>query len=180
VVTLDALVPFRAPLWRAADDPQPLPYLNDAHNLQHGALDIDLEVLLQTAAMRQQGRAPEVIARSNAANASYWTLAQLVAHHTVNGCALSAGDLLGSGTLSGPGPGQAGSLLELTQGGTQPIRLANGQTRLFLEDGDSITLRGSCQRPGFRRLGFGACTATVLPSLPWAASTDWEGDDGAV
>lgn len=166
MVTLEALAPFRSPLQRAPGDPSPLPYLSDAHNLQHGALDIDLEVLLQTAAMRQQGLAPEVIARSNAAEASYWTLAQLVAHHTVNGCALSAGDLLGSGTLSGQGPGRAGSLLELTQGGTQPIRLPHGETRVFLEDGDAITLRGSCQRAGYRRLGFGACTATVLPSVP--------------
>lgn len=98
----------------------------------------------------------------------------------MNGCALSAGDLLGSGTLSGQGPGRAGSLLELTQGGTQPIRLSHGETRVFLEDGDAITLRGSCQRAGYRRLGFGACTATVLPSLPWEPSAAWGDGDGAV
>jgi fumarylacetoacetase len=92
-------------------------------------------------------------------------LAQLVTHHTVNGCALSAGDLFGSGTLSGPKPEQAGSLLELTVGGKQAITLGNGERRTFLEDGDSITLRGRCTRNGFQSIGFGDCTATVLPPL---------------
>ncbi|MBP6777762.1 MAG: fumarylacetoacetate hydrolase family protein, partial [Piscinibacter sp.] len=92
----------------------------------------------------------------------YWTAAQLVTHHSVNGCNLQSGDLLGTGTLSGPGAGQGGSLLELTQGGKQAIRLSNGETRSFLEDGDTVILRGFCQRNGFRRIGFGECRGTVL------------------
>ncbi len=95
---------------------------------------------------------------------AYWTLAQLVAHHTINGCNLRAGDLFGSGTLSGPEPSQAGSLLELTRGGTQPITLSNGETRGYLEDGDTVILRGRCQRDGFRAIGFGECRGTVLPA----------------
>jgi len=165
MVTLDALAPFRAPLIRPAGHPDPLPYLDSASNRQAGALNVDLEVLLQTQAMRDAGQAPELISRSNAAEASFWTLAQLVAHHTVNGCALSAGDLFGSGTLSGPRLDQAGSLLELTAGGKNPFTLANGQTRTFLEDGDCISLRGRCVREGFRAIGFGDCSATVLPAL---------------
>ncbi len=165
MVTLEALAPFRQALQRPDGDPAPLPYLHTEANQRAGLLDIDLDVLLQTARMRAEGRAPERISRSNAAQASYWSPAQLVTHHTVNGCALSAGDLLGSGTLSGPRPEQAGSLLELTAAGQQPIMMGNGELRSFLEDGDSITLRGSCTRTGFRRIGFGACTATVLPPL---------------
>lgn len=165
MVTLDALAPFRAALQRSAGHPDPLPYLDAAFNRRSGALDIDLEVLLQTQAMRDAGTAPAVISRSNAADASFWTPAQLVAHHTVNGCALSAGDLFGSGTLSGPLHEQAGSLLEMTEGGKKPITLANGETRTFLRDGDRIQLRGRCVRDGFRSIGFGDCSATVLPAL---------------
>lgn len=165
MVTLDALAPFRQPFERPAGDPQPLPYLDSAANRAQGAIGIDLEVLLQTEAMRSAGRPAEVISRSNAAEAAYWTVAQLVAHHTVNGCALSAGDLLGSGTLSGPCPQQSGSLLELSQGGLQPITLTNGETRCFLEDGDRITLRGRCESAGWRAIGFSECTAQVLPAL---------------
>ena len=102
------------------------------------------------------------LTRGNAREAAYWTPAQLVAHHTVGGCNLQPGDLFGSGTLSGPGPDQAGSLLELTQGGKQPMTLPNGEVRTFLADGDTLTLRGFCERAGARRIGFGACSATVL------------------
>jgi len=116
--------------------------------------------------MREAGQGGECISRSNFAEAAYWTVAQLVAHHTVNGCSLSIGDLFGSGTLSGPRPEQAGSLLELTEGGQKPITLSNGEQRSFLLDGDSVTLRGRCQRDGFRRIGFGHCTATLLPPVP--------------
>jgi fumarylacetoacetase len=165
MVTLEALAPFRQALQRPAGDPQPLPYLQADASQSAGAFDIDLDVLLRTAHMRAEGLAPERISRSNAAHAAYWSLAQLVTHHTVNGCALSAGDLFGSGTLSGPKPEQAGSLLELTAGGKHTITLGNGETRTFLEDGDSITLRGRCERDGFQRIGFGECTATVLPPL---------------
>lgn len=164
IVTLEALAPFRRPFERAAGEPQPLPYLDSAANREHGAFDLGLEVWLQTAAMRAAGHPSDCIARSNFAGAAYWTVAQLVAHHSVNGCALAPGDLLGSGTLSGPLPDQAGSLLELTEGGKRPITLSNGETRSFLADGDAITLRGHGQAAGFRRIGFGDCTATLLPA----------------
>ena len=165
MVTLDALAPFRRPLVRSEGGPKPLPYLYSDTNLQQGALDIRLEVLLQTQSMRQRGLPPEVISHSNAADAAYWTFAQLVTHHTANGCALAAGDLLGSGTLSGPALNQSGSMLELTQGGKHPIRLASGEERSFVQDADLVVLRGGCSREGFRRIGFGACAATVLPAF---------------
>lgn len=166
VVTMEALAPFRAPFVRAAGDPQPLPYLDSAENRALGALDIELEVWLQTAAMRQAGHAGERLTRANFKDAAYWTLAQLVAHHTVNGCNLQSGDLLGTGTLSGPEPTQGGSLLELSQGGKQPLTLASGEQRSFLEDGDTVIFRAFCQREGRRRIGFGECRGTVLPSRP--------------
>jgi fumarylacetoacetase len=165
MVTLDALAPFRAPLIRPVEDPESLPYLHSPENVASGALDIYLEVQLQTAAMQRAGQAPETICRSNSAQAAYWTFAQLVTHHTVNGCALSTGDLLGSGTLSGAGPGQSGSMLELTQGGKHPLQLSNGEQRIFLQDGDAVFLKGECTRDGFRRIGFGECVAQVLPVL---------------
>ena len=161
VVTMEALAPFRSAFTRPAGDPEPLPYLDSPANREQGAIDIELEVWLQTAAMQQAGHAGDRISRSNFTD-GYWTAAQLVAHHTVNGCNLSNGDLFGTGTLAGAGPGQGGSLLELSQGGKQPIRLSNGETRSFLEDGDTMILRGYCQRDGFRRIGFGECRGTVL------------------
>ena len=164
VVTLEALAPFRAPFTRPDSDPQPLPYLDDAGNRAQGAFDIQLQVLLQTAAMRAAGMAPVLLSTSNAAQAAYWTPAQLVAHHTVNGCNLQPGDLLGSGTLSGPTLAQAGSMLELSQGGKQPITLPNGEQRTFLQDGDTLVLAGHCARPGARRIGFGTCAGTVVPA----------------
>jgi len=163
MVTLDAFAPFRAPFVRPQGDPAPLPYLDSAANRAQGALDIDLEVWLQTAQMRASGQTGDRLMTSNYRDA-YWTLAQMVAHHTINGCNLRAGDLFGSGTLSGPEPEQAGSLLELTRGGTQPIRLSNGETRGYLEDGDTVILRGRCSRDGFRTIGFGECRGTVLPA----------------
>lgn len=164
VVTLAALAPFRAPFERPPGDPPPLPYLASADNRARGAFDITLEVWLETAHMRRQGT-PEIhLSRSNYRDA-YWTLAQLVAHHTVNGCNLRGGDLLGTGTLSGPAPDQAGSLLELSQGGRVPVVLGNGEERVFLEDGDAVILRGYCARAGFRRIGFGDCRGTVLPAI---------------
>jgi fumarylacetoacetase len=161
IVTLDALAPFRTAYRRPADDPAPLPYLDSADNRAHGAFDIELEVWLQTDAMRRAGHAGDRLARSNYRDA-YWTIAQLVAHHTVNGCNLRDGDLFGTGTLSGPRPEEGGSLLELSQGGKKPIALSNGETRTFLEDGDTVILRGMCQRDGARRIGFGECRGTVL------------------
>ena len=115
--------------------------------------------------MREAGVPPVTISRSNAAQASYWTPAQLVAHHTVNGCNLQPGDLLGSGTLSGVERAQAGSLLELTVGGKEPIVLPNGERRTFLQDGDTLSLAGYCERAGARRIGFGPCAGTILASV---------------
>ncbi|WP_137895802.1 fumarylacetoacetase [Ramlibacter sp. 2FC] len=163
VVTLDALAPFRSAFVRPEGDPAPLPYLDSEANRRQGGLDITLEVWLQTAAMREAGHAGDRLMSSNFADA-YWTVAQLVAHHTVNGCNLRCGDLFGSGTLSGPLPEQGGSLLELSQGGRQPLRLSSGETRSYLEDGDTVILRGHCLRQGFRRIGFGECRGTVLPA----------------
>lgn len=162
IVTMEALAPFRAAFSRPAGDPQPLPYLDSPANREAGALDITLEVWLQTAAMRGAGAAPVRLTRGSAAQAAYWTAAQLVAHHTVNGCNLQPGDLLGSGTLSGPAPDQAGSLLELTLGGKQPIDLPNAERRSFLEDGDTLILRGYCERPGAVRIGLGEAAGTVI------------------
>jgi fumarylacetoacetase len=161
LVTMEALAPFRAPFVRDAADPQPLPYLDGEANRTRGALDVQLEVWLQTPAMRAAGEGGVRLSQSNMRDA-YWTLAQLVAHHTVNGCNLRAGDLLGTGTLSGPAPEQGGSLLELTQGGKQPITMPNGEVRTFLQDGDTVILRGACHAAGARRIGFGDCRGTLL------------------
>jgi len=163
VVTMEALAPFRVPFERTAGDPSPLPYLDSADNRASGALDLTLEVWFSTAAMRGAGLPPQRLMQSNFRD-SYWTMAQLVAHHTVNGCNLVAGDLFGSGTQSGPAPGQGGSMLELSAGGKQPLRLANGESRSFLEDGDTVILRGYCERAGYRRIGFGDCAGTIAPA----------------
>ena len=165
VVTMEALAPFRAPLQRPAGDPQPLPYLDAPADRAAGALDITVEVWLQTAAMRAAGQAAVQLSRGNAAEAAYWTPAQLVAHHTVTGCNLQPGDLFGSGTLSGPLPEQAGSLLERSEGGKVPVTLSNGEQRRFLADGDTLVLRAFCERAGARRIGLGECSGTVLPAL---------------
>ncbi len=161
IVTLEALAPYRQAFTRPDGDPAPLPYLDSASNREQGAIDIALEAWVQTAAMRAAGHAAERLSRSNFTDA-YWTAAQLVTHHTVNGCDLRAGDLLGTGTISGPAPEQGGSLLELTQGGQRPLTLANGETLGFLADGDTIVLRAHCEREGYRRIGFGECRGTVL------------------
>lgn len=163
IVTLEALAPFRSRFERPAGDPQPLPYLDSQPNRAAGAFDIQLEVWLQTAKMRDAGQRGERLMSSNFRDA-YWTVAQMVAHHTITGCNLQSGDLFGTGTLSGPEAEQAGSLLELSQGGKKPIQLSNGETRTFIEDGDSIILRGFCEREGARRIGFGECRGTVLPA----------------
>lgn len=164
IVTLEALAPFRKAFKRSVEGPAPLTYLSSALNSEKGAFDIRLEVLLQTEAMRRAGLPFERISYSGFEESAYWTVAQLVTHHTVNGCALRPGDLLGTGTLSGPLPEQAGSLLELSEGGKKPITLANGEQRIFLQDGDTIALKAWCEKPGFVRIGFGECLATVLPT----------------
>lgn len=164
VVTAEALEPFRlAQPARPEGDPQPLPYLFDKRDQAAGAFDIELEVLLLTEAMREQNLPAHRLTRSNSKH-MYWTVAQMVAHHSVNGCQLQAGDLFGSGTLSGPQSGQFGSLLEITEGGKKPIELASGEVRKFLEDGDEIILRGRCSREGFASIGFGECRGKVLPA----------------
>jgi fumarylacetoacetase len=163
IVTMEALAPFRTAFRRPDSDPQPLPYLDSLANRQSGSIDIALEAATRTAKMREAGIPAQRLMRSNFRD-SYWTLAQLVAHHTVTGCNLQAGDLLGSGTQSGPDAGQGGSMLELTLGGKQPLRLTNGETRGFLEDGDTVILRGHCEHQGLRRIGFGECAGTVLPA----------------
>ena len=163
IVTLEALAPFRAPFAHPADDPQPLPYLSSPANAEQGALDIELEALIQTPSMRAAGTAPARLCLTNYRHA-YWTAAQMVAHHTVNGCNLQPGDLLGTGTLSGPTLDSACALIELTTGGKNPVQLPGGETRTWLEDGDTVVLRGWCERPGATRIGFGECAGTVLPA----------------
>ncbi|MGE0618922.1 MAG: fumarylacetoacetase [Afipia sp.] len=161
VVTADALAPFRVPaMERPAGEPGPLGYLLDADDQASGGLDINLRVLLSTERMRREGDLPAEILRSNA-RYLYWTTAQMVAHHTINGCNLCAGDLIGTGTISGPSDTELGSMLELTAAGSRPITLPNGQIRGFLEDGDEITFRGRCQREGFASIGFGHCTGAI-------------------
>jgi len=163
VVTLEALAPYRVAFERPAGDPQPLPYLDSPANRQSGAFDIRFDILLQTRKMRDAGQVAHSLARTSYRHA-YWTIAQLVAHHTVNGCNLQPGDLFGSGTLSGPTLDQAGALIELTEGGKKPVALPNGETRTFLEDGDTVELRGWCEAPGAACIGFGSCVGTVLPA----------------
>jgi fumarylacetoacetase len=164
VVTQEALEPFRIPFERPAGDPQPLAYLDSQTNRDHGGIAITLEVWLLTDKMRNAGHRPHRIARSDFRHA-YWTIAQMLAHHTIGGCNLRTGDLLGSGTISGPGTGECGSLLELTHGGRQPIALPDGETRAFLQDGDTVILKAHCEREGARRIGFGECVGTVRAAL---------------
>ncbi len=163
IVTVEALAPYRVAFERPADDPQPLPYLDSEANRQRGAFDIQLQVGLETPKMREAGQGDATICRTSYRHA-YWTVAQMVTHHTVNGCNLQPGDLFGSGTLSGPSLDQAGALIELTAGGKNPLPLPNGESRTFLEDGDAVVLRGWCEKPGAARIGFGECRGTVLPA----------------
>ncbi len=164
IVTLEALAPYRVEWTRPAGDPQPLAYLDSPETRTRGAFDVTLEVWLETAKMRTAGEPPARLSRTSFRHA-YWTLGQMVAHHTVNGCNLRPGDLLGTGTQSGPTPEEAGSLLELSLGGKQPMRLPNGETRSFLEDGDAVILRAAAEGAGRPRIGFGECRATVLPAV---------------
>ncbi|MBI2518742.1 MAG: fumarylacetoacetase [Opitutae bacterium] len=164
VVTMEALAPFHVPAFkRDGADPAPLPYLTDATDTARGGLNLTLEVYLLTAQMRLAGQAPHRISRGNFQH-MYWTLAQLLAHHASNGCNLQPGDLLGSGTVSGPERDMRGCMLELTWRGTEPLKLPGGEERKFLADGDEIILRGYAERPGARRIGLGECRGTVLPA----------------
>ena len=162
VVTLEALDPFRAPaLARPAGDPTPLPYLDSRRNTEAGAIAVTVEVYLSSARMREAGLPPQRLSRGSAADL-YWTPAQLVAHHTSNGCDLRAGDLLATGTISGPTKESRGCLLELTWRGAEPLALPSGESRKFLEDGDEVIMRGYCEREGAVRIGFGECRGTVV------------------
>ncbi|WP_448253218.1 fumarylacetoacetase [Ottowia oryzae] len=163
VVTMEALAPFRAPFSHPEGDPQPLPYLSSATNSAEGGLDIHLQALIETPAMRAAKVPPAAFTRTNYRHA-YWTAAQMLTHHTVNGCNLQPGDLLGTGTLSGPTLDSACALIELTTGGQNPVQLPGGETRTWLQDGDTVILRGWCERPGAVRIGFGECVGTVLPA----------------
>jgi fumarylacetoacetase len=164
VITAEALAPFRTSAFaRPAGDPAPLPHLDDADDRAHGGLDIMLEAYLASAQMRRSGLAPLRLSQTSFAT-TYWTVAQMVAHHTSNGCNLEIGDLIGSGTVSGPDKSSWGSLLELTARGAEPLALPSGEQRGFIEDGDEIIFRGFAQKPGFPRLGFGECRAVVLPA----------------
>jgi fumarylacetoacetase len=165
IVSPQALAPFREPMPpRAAGDPQPLAYLDDPADRQTGALGIQLEVTLTSERMRAEGLAPHVLSRGSADAAMYWSAAQIVAHHSSNGCNLQPGDLIGTGTLSTESAGGLGSLLEISQGGKQPVQLPSGETRTFLEDGDEVTLRAWCEGASAVRIGLGECVGRVLPA----------------
>ncbi len=161
IVSLEALAPYRVPFNRPDSDPQPMPYLSSDTNTSAGAIDIQLAVYIQTEEMIKQGIEPFKLSSSSFKH-SYWTAAQMLTHHTVNGCNLKPGDLLGSGTQSGPEPEEAGSLLELSGAGKRPINLPLGETRTFLEDGDTIILRGYCEADGAKRIGLGEATGKVI------------------
>jgi fumarylacetoacetase len=161
VVSLEALVPYRQPFNRPANEPQPLPYLDDAANRAGGVLDIQLDVLLHSAQQRDTSQAPTRLSHTSFKH-QYWTFAQMVAQHTLGGCNLQSGDLLGSGTISGPTDGEQGAMIELTQAGRDPVQLPNGEQRGFLHDGDTVIFKGWCEAPGAVRIGFGECRGEVL------------------
>ncbi len=163
IVTLEALEPFRVPWTRPADHPQPLPYLESESNRNAGGFDIRIETWLSSEKMRAAGEAAHRLSHSSFRH-SYWSIGQMIAHHTVGGCNLRPGDLIGSGTESGPTESEAAALIEITRGGKDPVTLPNGEQRTFLEDHDSVTLKAWCEAPGLRRIGFGDCEGTVLPA----------------
>ena len=161
IVTMAALAPYREQWTRPDGDPQPMPYLDDPAICERGAFDVTIESWLESATMRAAGQGAARLSHSSFKH-SYWTVGQMVAHHTVSGCNLQPGDLIGTGTQSGPGEGEAAALIEQSVGGKQPVSLGNGETRSFLEDGDTVILRAWCERAGFARIGFGECRGTVL------------------
>ncbi|WP_250122169.1 fumarylacetoacetase [Chroococcidiopsis sp. CCMEE 29] len=164
VVTLEALAPFRCLAFqRDQADPLPLPYLSSPLDAQLGGIDITVEVLLSSAKMREQGIEPFRLSRASFKQ-MYWTLAQMVTHHSSNGCNLRPGDLLASGTVSGAEDNSQGCLLEITRRGSTPITLPTGETRTFLSNGDEVILRGFCEKEGYARVGFGECWGKILPT----------------
>lgn len=165
VVPLEALEPFHAPAFaRAEGDPAPLPYLYSPEDQARGGIDITVEVWLTSQRMREACAEPLRISRGNFRD-TYWTIAQMLAHHTSNGCNLRPGDLFGSGTVSGPTRDSLGCLLELTRRGTEPFRLPTGEERSYLEDGDEVILRAYCAREGRARIGFGECRGTITAAI---------------
>lgn len=168
IVSMEALAPFRLPFDRPADEPQPLAYLDSADNRAQGALDVQLDVLIQTTQQRSKGQPGTRVSHTSFRH-QYWTVAQMVTQHTVGGCNLQAGDLLGTGTISGPQAEEAGAMVELTKGGREPITLTHvdggTEQRAFLHDGDAVILKGWCEAPGRARIGFGECRGEVLPAL---------------
>lgn len=161
IVTMEALAPYRVAFARPADDPRPLPYLDSPSVWNSGSIDIKLDVAIETEKMRAVGAPPQRLSQSNFSD-SYWTVSQMVAHHTLGGCNLQAGDLFGSGTMSGPTQDSCGSLLELSVGGKKSLTLSTGETRTFLEDGDAIILKAHCEKPGAVRIGFGQSYGRIL------------------
>lgn len=165
IVSMEALEPYRVAFGRSASDPQPLPYLDDATDRASGSFDVHLEVLVQSRQHRAQHLAGDRITATSFRH-QYWTIAQMLAQHTIGGCNLRSGDLMGTGTISGPTPDEAGAMVELSVGGTRPVLLpGTGETRHFLEDGDNVTIKGWCEKPGAARIGFGECLGEVLPAL---------------
>ncbi|MFD1559417.1 fumarylacetoacetase [Paraburkholderia silviterrae] len=164
IVTMDALAPFRTALARPEGDPQPLDYLSSQALPDQAAFDIQLEVALETADARRSGKRASRLSRTSFRH-QYWSIAQMVAHHTIGGCNLRSGDLLGSGTISGPTASEAGALIELSRAGQSPVELDTGETRSFLEDGDAVVMSGWCERAGFASIGFGESRSEVLPAM---------------
>jgi fumarylacetoacetase len=163
IVSLEALAPFRLPFQRPLDEPQVLAYLDSAPNRMAGVFDIQLEVLLDTELSSKNGTSATQISRTSFKH-QYWTLAQMVAQHSSGGCNLQAGDLIGTGTISGPSATECGAIIELTKGGREPVSLSGGEKRAFLQNGDTVSLHGWCEKDGFARIGFGFCSGTVLPA----------------
>ncbi len=163
IVSPQALAPFRGPMAaRPKGDPAPLPYLDDPSDREHGGLNVELEVALTSEQMRSRGCPPKILTRGSADAAMYWSTAQIVAHHSSNGCNMRPGDLIGTGTLSTNKKDGLGSLLEISRGGSQPIELPTGETRGFLENGDEITLRAWCEGQNAVRIGFGECVGRIV------------------
>jgi fumarylacetoacetase len=164
VVTMEALAPFRAAAFaRPEGDPAPLDYLAYEENEKQGGFDVNLEVYIASQKMRDENVAPMLVSRSNMKDL-YWTIGQMLAHHASNGCNLTTGDLMATGTVSGREKSERGCLLEMTWRGTEPIELPTGEQRRFLEDGDEVIMKGYCEREGFRRIGFGECRGIILPA----------------
>jgi fumarylacetoacetase len=166
IVTMEALEPFRLPFVRPSNEPQPLSYLEHSKNRMHGSVDVQLEVTIESELHRSKGIKPSLVTKTSFKH-QYWTIAQMLAQHTVGGCNMHPGDLLGTGTISGPTASEAGAIVELSKGGREPIILQNtGELRAFLHDGDVVTLQGWCEKVGAVTIGFGQCQGMVLPAFP--------------